>query len=83
MAGAVRTDAYLALLRALVRFRKEAGLSQAALALRLDKPPSFVAKFELGERRLDVVELLVLLRELEVDPLELIPLLQDELPKRL
>jgi transcriptional regulator with XRE-family HTH domain len=83
MAGAVRTDAYLALLRALVRFRAEAGLSQAELAVRLNKPPSFVAKFELGERRLDVVELLVILRVFEIEPSELLPALQDQLPERL
>lgn len=83
MAGAVRTDAYLTLLRELVRCRGEVGLSQADLAARLGKPPSFVAKFELGERRLDVIELLVILREFEIDPSKLLPLLQDQLPERL
>lgn len=36
--------------------RREAGLSQAVVAGRLDKSQSFVAKYESGERRLDVVE---------------------------
>jgi len=42
-------------------------MSQADLAAKLHKPPSFVGKYELGERRLDVIELLVILRELDAD----------------
>jgi transcriptional regulator with XRE-family HTH domain len=37
--------------------RDEAGLTQALLARRLDRPQSFVSKYESGERRLDLVEL--------------------------
>lgn len=33
-----------------------------------DKPPSFIGKYELGERRLDIVELLAILARLEQDP---------------
>jgi transcriptional regulator with XRE-family HTH domain len=45
--------------RALLRkIRKEAGLSQAALAQKLGKPQTFVSKSELGERRVDYPELL-------------------------
>nr|WP_239030094.1 helix-turn-helix transcriptional regulator [Nereida sp. MMG025] len=46
--------------------RGAAGLSQAALADRLGKPASFVGKYELGERRLDIVELMVVLRALNL-----------------
>lgn len=66
MAGTVRTEAYGALLAALIAARKQAGLSQADLARKLDKPASFVGKYELGERRLDVVELMVILKQLEL-----------------
>ena len=45
----------------------KAGLSQAQLAARLGKPASFVGKYELGERRLDVIELMVILRELDAE----------------
>ena len=64
MAGSVHSDGYGALLAALVKRRQAAGLSQAALAARLGKPASFVGKYELGERRLDVIELAVILREM-------------------
>lgn len=66
MAGTVHTEAYTAVLRALVEARSQAGLSQAVLADKLGKPPSFVGKYELGERRLDVVELMVVLRALNL-----------------
>jgi transcriptional regulator with XRE-family HTH domain len=38
--------------------RKAAGLTQTVLAERLGKPPSYVAKYEGGDRRLDVLEFL-------------------------
>ena len=69
MAGSAHSDAYRALCRALVEARHQAGLSQAQLARQLGKPPSFVGKYELGERRLDVIELMVILRALD-EPFE-------------
>ena len=49
---------YARLGRLLVEARLTAGLTQAELAGRLRRPQSHVSKFESGERRLDVVELL-------------------------
>ncbi|WP_233489695.1 helix-turn-helix domain-containing protein [Jannaschia rubra] len=63
--------------------RSSAGLSQAQLALRLDKPASFVGKYELGERRLDVIELLVVLKALDREPTQFIRTLELHLPARL
>jgi transcriptional regulator with XRE-family HTH domain len=51
--------------------RKATGLTQHALALRLKKPQSFVAKYEGGERRLDIVEFVTIARALGADPLKL------------
>jgi transcriptional regulator with XRE-family HTH domain len=67
LAGTVHSPAYAAFLTALVRARTDAELSQAALAARLGKPASFVGKYELGERRLDVIEVMVILRALDLD----------------
>lgn len=49
-----RKNVLLALLRDV---RKEAGLRQTDLAEKLDKPQSYVSKYESGERRLDLLEL--------------------------
>ena len=50
-----RQEVFLTLLR---ESREKAGLRQADVAERLKKPQSFVSKYESGERRLDVLELL-------------------------
>ena len=42
----------------LVAARKNAGLTQTQVAEALGKPQSYVAKYEGGERRLDVIEFL-------------------------
>ncbi len=47
----------LVLRKLLRQLRKEAGLRQQDLAIRLDQPQSFVSKYEIGDRRLDVLEL--------------------------
>ena len=56
----------------MVAARKAARLTQQALALRLKKPQSFVAKYEGGERRLDVVEFVAISRAIGADPLKLL-----------
>ncbi len=55
----------------MITARKAAGLTQQVLALRLNRPQSFVAKYEGGERRLDVVEFIAIARALGADPLKL------------
>jgi transcriptional regulator with XRE-family HTH domain len=55
-------------LQALLRqVRVEANLTQMDLASRLRKPQSFVSKYEAGERRLDLVELEQICKEIGVD----------------
>jgi transcriptional regulator with XRE-family HTH domain len=49
--------AYKSFLSRLVDARKQAGLTQVEVATRLGKAHSFVSKCELGERRVDFVEL--------------------------
>ena len=49
--------AYKRFLTRLVEARRDAGLTQVEVADRLGKARSFVSKCELGERRVDFVEL--------------------------
>ena len=56
----------------LVEERERAGLTQVALAGKLGRPQSFVSKYERGERRLDVVELIEIARALRFDAGELV-----------
>lgn len=55
-------------MEAITEARLAQGLSQREIARRLGKPASFVNKIELLERRLDIVEFVVLARALEIDP---------------
>lgn len=47
-------------------------MRQVELAQKLNKPQSFVSKFECGERRLDVIEFLTIMEALGEDPLVLL-----------
>jgi len=64
----------------MVDARRGAGLPQTELAERLGKPQSFVSKIERGERRLDVVEFLLVARAIGVDGLRIIADVAAELP---
>lgn len=61
-----------ALCRALVRARTSAGMTQQQLADRLKCHQSLVARIESGDRRIDVVELVVLARILNADVASLV-----------
>lgn len=47
-------------------------MRQQELAARLNKPQSFVSKYERRERRIDVIEFVTICRALEVDPCSVI-----------
>jgi len=51
---------YRQLLHRLREARKHAGLTQVQVAKALRKPQSFVSKVEVGERRIDPIELKIL-----------------------
>jgi transcriptional regulator with XRE-family HTH domain len=42
----------------LIQARKDAGLTQTEVAVRLGRLQSYVSKYECGERRLDLIEFL-------------------------
>lgn len=69
-------------LRALLRrLRREAGLTQAEVAAELNKPQSFVAKYEKGERKLSAVELVYVARALRATPAAVIAQLAAAIDK--
>lgn len=74
------SEAQTRLVEALVRARKEAGLSQAALAGKLRCQQSLIARIESGERRIDVVELVILARALGADSGELLGQMAGAVP---
>lgn len=68
MTQSVFSDRYHHLRELLIEARKKAGLTQVELAQKLSRPQSFVSKYELGERRLDVVEFLEVAKALGAKP---------------
>ena len=78
MKKSVFTAEYAVLRAELVKMRTQAGLTQRALAHKLGVSHSWVAKVEMGERRLDVIELLRVLCACKAEPL---PVVEDLLKK--
>ena len=62
MSGTIRSSGQQALCKKLISERKAAGLTQIDLAQKLRCHQSLIARIESGERRVDVVELIVLSR---------------------
>ena len=68
MEKSIFTPEYAILREELVKERTLAGLTQRELARRLKVPHSWVAKVESGERRIDLIEMCLVLSECGVDP---------------
>jgi transcriptional regulator with XRE-family HTH domain len=56
----------------MIEARNDTRLTQEKLAKRLKRTQSFVAKYEGGERRLDVVEFVAVTRAIGADPVEIL-----------
>jgi transcriptional regulator with XRE-family HTH domain len=77
MTRSVFTQKYKHLCELLVQARESQGLTQATVANRLNRPQSFVSKYENGERRLDVIEFLEVAAALGVEAESLLATVQD------
>lgn len=64
----VYSDQYGDFLNIMIAARKQSRFTQQQLAEVLERPQSYVSKYERGERRLDVVEFLAIAKALKVDP---------------
>jgi transcriptional regulator with XRE-family HTH domain len=68
----LRSPQHKELLRMLIAARKDADLTQERLGAILGRHQSFVAKYEGGERRLDVIEFVLICRAIGISPERLI-----------
>ena len=69
MPKGIHDDRYRGLIERLIAARKAAEMSQTALATKLGKPQQFVSRYELGERRLDIVEFIDVAQAIGIEPL--------------
>ena len=72
MQKTLKSKDYERLIGLLVATREKAGIRQHALAETLDMSQSFIAKYEGGERRLDVIEFITIAKALGADPIKLL-----------
>jgi transcriptional regulator with XRE-family HTH domain len=71
------------MVKLLVAEREAAGLTQRQLADRVHKDPATVARIETGERNVSVLELVLLARALDRDPVDLFSKIVGALPEDL
>jgi transcriptional regulator with XRE-family HTH domain len=77
----VQPEHYQVVGAALEAARRKANLTQVELARRLGKPQSVVSGYENGQRRVDLVEFLVIVRTLGADPVEIFAEIVASLPR--
>lgn len=77
MQTGLKTTGYLLLRRELIAAREARGLTQADLARALGRSQSFVSKYEVGERRLDVVDFVLVCNHLDVKAGDLLRAIQQ------
>jgi transcriptional regulator with XRE-family HTH domain len=82
MEKSIYTREYKVLLRLLRETRERAGVTQVELARRLGQTQSFVSKIELGDRRLDLVQLRTFLAALDVRLARFVRRFEDALADR-
>jgi transcriptional regulator with XRE-family HTH domain len=81
MKKSVWQEKYKTLATELGEIRKSLGLTQSQLAKKLDKPQSYVSKYENGDRYLDFIEVLAVCEACNADPIQLIQKLNISFPK--
>lgn len=68
MPSSMHTERYEQFRNLLIKKRKDVGLTQSVIAERLSKPQSYVSKYEKGERRVDLIELIDISEAIGIDP---------------
>ena len=67
MQKSIFSNRYQLFISELVNIRKRKEMTQTMLAMELEKPQSFISKYERLERRLDIEEYLTILETLVAD----------------
>jgi transcriptional regulator with XRE-family HTH domain len=67
MTASLLTKEYEKFRKLLEKYRQKRDITQAELAEKMERPQSFVSKYEHGERRLDVVEFLEIAKLLKIN----------------
>jgi transcriptional regulator with XRE-family HTH domain len=67
----IQPEHYAIVGSALAAARRKAKITQVELAARLGKPQSVISAIEAGQRRVDLVEFMVIVRALGADPVEI------------
>lgn len=78
MTRSIFTDEYKHLRRILRRERINADLNQVPLSQKLNMPDTYVNKYELGERRIDLIEFLDIVEAIGCDPHKIIDEILEE-----
>jgi len=79
MQRGLKTAGYSLLRKELISAREARGLTQADLARAIGRSQSFVSKYEVGERRLDVLDFVLVCRQLGVEAGNLLRSIQKQI----
>jgi transcriptional regulator with XRE-family HTH domain len=79
LSKSIFSDEYENFLKILIEARKKLNLTQQGLAVYLNKPQSFVSKYERKERRLDVIEFVIISKILGLDPCTVIQTIEKNI----
>jgi transcriptional regulator with XRE-family HTH domain len=72
MKKTIHNSEYGKLISLLIELRKHNDITQIELAKKINKPQSFVSKYETGERRIDVIEFLEISKAIKANPIKII-----------
>lgn len=78
----IHTPEYRALLALLRERRRQSGVTQVEVAATLGESQAFVSKCERGDRRIDLIDLLRILRAIGVSPDDFLAELEERFPAR-
>lgn len=77
MRRSIHSTPYVVLREQLANARIAAALTQEELAAKLGRPQSYIAKYETGDRRLDVVEFLEVCASIGIEPANVLDAVQE------